>query len=513
MSGILKHFVTVCVLFGAIGVLSGTANANWLETFDGNAFDLATWQFGCYPDVTKTYTQTIKDGPGDNDYLRLEETTSFNLGANSFGSAFGIGLGPLEEFTDVRVGAVLNVTGDSSWTRHGVAARISYLIDPDGSQSGAPGMIANAYIAMFHLQNGPANVKIELLKTAYNDDEIMETYEPEVPVPGLDHARSHYVELDVVGSDPVYITASVYDYKGGPLLVRTPTFVDTNANDPWERPGIHDGVYTSGFSGIYAINEDAAPAGYSVTFDSVSSVSDGPAAANLSPADGATNVPIDAALSWIEAEFATGRELWLGKAGAMEKVEPAPAGTTYTPGNLELGQSYKWRVDQVGPVGTVTSHTWSFETVECVSVDDFQSYGNDGDIRSAWIDNIAEAGVDYVFLAAGDNNSMRFECQNQYPPYFTEITRTFDSPQDWTVASVETLSLGFTGEHQNTEHLMYMKLEDASGQSFTVEHPYTHACQSDSWRQWTVALGLLSDGGIDLTSVKKITIGLGLVRQ
>lgn len=132
----MLRLVRVCALMGLIVAVSGTVQANWSETFGGNAFD-QTWTFGCYPDVTKTCTQTIKDGPDDDDYLRLEETTSFNLGGNSFGSAFGIGFGSPEEFTDVRVGAVLNVTGDSSRNYHGVAARASYLIDPDGSVSGA----------------------------------------------------------------------------------------------------------------------------------------------------------------------------------------------------------------------------------------------------------------------------------------------------------------------------------------------------------------------------------------
>jgi hypothetical protein len=141
-------------------------------------------------------------------------------------------------------------------------------------------------------------------------------------------------------------------------------------------------------------------------------------------------------------------------------------------------------------------------------VDDFQSYANEQEIRNAWVDNIDEVGVEYVFLASGENNSMRFEFQNQYPPYFTEITRTFVSPQDWTAQSVETLSLSFIGEHENSEHLMYLTLEDAAGQSFSVE-TFAHACQSDSWRQWTIVLGQFSDGGVDLTSVKKITIGLG----
>jgi len=229
---------------------------------------------------------------------------------------------------------------------------------------------------------------------------------------------------------------------------------------------------------------------------------------NPSPANGAIDVPIDVSLSWIEAEFATGRELWLGKAGAMEKVDPAPTGTTYTPGNLELGETYEWRVDQVGPSGTVTGHTWTLTVADYLIVDDFQSYADDAGIRSAWVDNIDEAGVEYVFLASGENNSMRFEFQNQYPPYVTEITQTFNSSQDWTAQSVEELSLSFIGEHENMEHLMYLTLEDAAGQSFRVE-TFTHACQSDSWRQWTIALGQFSDGGVDLTSVKKITIGLG----
>jgi hypothetical protein len=505
MSRVFKHFAMVFVLTGAIAISGGKAKANWLETFDGNSFNLATWQFACYPDLTKTFNATIRDGLDDNDHISLDETSPADIG----GSQFGVGIGdPGDIFRDVRVGAVFNVTGDASWNYHGLAARVDYFID-DGSITGIPGIVASSYVLFIHYEEGPANLKIELLKSINLSPDIMATWQPEVPVPGLDHAKSHYFELDVVGSDPVYITGSVYEYQGGPLLVRTPTFVDTGANDPWEAPNIHDDVLKSGVSCIFGMWEAPQPVGYHGSFDSISSASDGPAAVNPSPAAGATNVPVDTTLSWIEAEFATGRELWLGKAGVMEKVEPAPAGTTCRPGTLEIGQTYQWRIDQVGPSGKVTGHTWSFETVDCVGVDDFESYANDEGVRSVWIDNIAEAGVEYVFLATGENNSMRFECQNQYPPYYTEITRTLDSPQDWTAQSVETLSLRFVGEHENTEHLMSMRLEDTSGQSFTVEHPYTHACQSDSWRRWTVALELFSDGGVDLTSVRKITIGLG----
>ena len=505
----LRSSVTICVLVGMIVFVSGTALANWQETFDGDELDLPTWEFNCFPDATKTFTHTIITDPNGNKYLSLDETSSAGVGGSAFGAAFGTD----EVFTDVRVGAVVNVTGDASWNYCGLVARTEYFIDPDGSMTGiAAGFVAaQTYVMHVNWEDGPANLRIDIEKVIMMSN-IMRNEEElglELVVPGLNHARSYYAEMDIVGSGPVYVTGSLYEFKDGPLVARTATMVDTNGNDPWEEEGANDEVFTSGASGIFSQNENEEPAGYHCTFDDVFSVSDGPAAVGPSPADGATDVPVDVTLSWVEAEFATGRELWIGKPGEMEKVDPDPSGITYTPGNLELGQTYEWRVDQVGPSGTVTGHTWTFTAADYLIVEDFESYTNDEEVRGAWVDNIDEPGVEYVLLATGENNAMLFEFQNQFDPYFTEITRTFDSGQDWTAQGVEELSLSFVGEHENAEHLMYLTLEDAAGQSFRVENPFIHACQSDSWRQWAIALGLFSDGGVDLTSVKKMTIGLG----
>ncbi|UCE47185.1 MAG: hypothetical protein JSW47_16465, partial [Phycisphaerales bacterium] len=509
MSNKLMCLVTVCVL---IVLANGTAGANWSETFDGNTFDLTTWQFYSYPDLTKTFTSGIKDGPDDNDYLVLNETSAADVG----GSQFGVAFGSEEAFTDVRVGAVVNVTGDLR-NYHGLAARVTHFIDPDGSLTGvAPGIVASSYLMLIHWQDGPANLRIEVFKTVNNLADIMKTYHEE-PVPGLDHARSHYAELDVVGSGPVYITGSLYEYKGGPLLARTPTLIDTNGNDPWENEGIHDAVYSSGLSAVFGMNQNPVPAGHHASFDIVSSISDGPAAVIPSPADGATGVPVDTSLSWIEAAFATSREVWLGKPDAMEKVDPAPAGATYAPGNLELGETYEWRVDQVGPSGTVPGHVWSFTTADYLDADGFESHASDAEIRAVWVDNIDEVDqfgnpIEYVYLATDGqgNNTMRFEIQNQYPPYFTEATRTYDSPQDWSMFGVETLSLSFVGRDDNVEHPFYLKLEDVAGQGLKVEHPFTYACQSQIlWRQWDIALAEFSAAGVDLSKVAKITVGLG----
>ncbi len=503
--------VVICAVVGLIVAASGTAQANWSETFDGDELDLPTWEYLCFPDVTKTFTATILAEPDGNKYLSLDETTSYNTGEGSYGSAFGAGFGSDEVFTDVRVGAVVNVTGDASRNYCGFSARSTHIID-DGSISGAPGMFATqVYVMHIDWEDGPANLGIDIEKVV-NMQNIMRNEEElllDVAVPGLNHARSYYAELDVVGSGPVYVTGSLYEYKGGPLVARTATMVDTNGNDPWEEEVEQDAVFTSGVSGIFAQNENEEPVGYHCTFDDVFSVSDGPAAVNPTPADGAADVDMNADLTWLEAAFATSRDLWFGKKGAMEKVEPGPADTTFSPGTLELGQTYEWRVDQISPSSTVTGRTWTFTTAEYTSVEDFQSYADHAGIRAEWIENITD--FDYVFLATDSqgNNSMRFEFQNQYAPYFTEATRTFDSPQDWTVQAVEALSLSFIGEHENMEHLMYLELEDAAGQSFKAEHPYTYACQSDSWRQWTVSFEHLSSGGIDLSTIKKLTIGFG----
>jgi len=550
----VKKCVKNCVVIGLVALVCSTAEANWLESFGGNAFDLTTWTFGCYPDVTKTFSAPIVDGPDDDDYLSLDETASFNLAVGSYGSAFGMGFGSDEVFGDVRVGALVNVTGDASGNFHGLAARAGHFSVPQGSVDPPPGMIASAYVMFIHWEDGPANLRIELLKIFQNDDEIMRTYEPEVPVPGLDHARSHYVELDVVGSDPVYITGSIYEYKGGPLMVRTPTFIDTGRNDPWERPGIHDAVYISGVSGICAINEDAVPAGYHCTFDDVYSISDGPAAVNPSPADGATGVSIYADLSWVEAAFATGRELWFGKQGSMQKVAPAPAGTSFDPGTLEFGQTYEWQVDEIGAAGTVTGPIWTFTTGQCLVVDDFEDYSNSSPKRvfETWLDGVGYSAAPPYFPVAycgndtgavvghdiwtpdspyygGDlmertivydgrqsmplyyNNSGTTidSCGGNNPLLYSETERTWTTPQDWTRNQLKTLSLAFRGEDDNVEQPMFIRLEDSAGNTSTVVHPYTYAVQSEFWRSWEIALEEFSNGGVDLATVTKMVIGIG----
>ncbi len=489
-----------------LAVLAGVSYGNWAESFDGGELQLTTWQFFAFPQVTGTFTQPIKAGDDGNHYLAFDETTS----VGDAGAAFGAGFGSEEKFKDVRVGAVVNVAGDASHRYQGFIARGSYFVDPDGSMTGvAPGVVANCYILHVNWEDGPANLRIDLEKVIMNQNIMRQNIE--AVIPRLDNARSYYAELEVIGSGPVYVTGSLYEYQGGPLVARTPVMIDTNGNDPWEDPDEQDEVFTEGISGIFAQNENEEPVGFYVTFDDISSVSDGPAAAGPSPANGATGVSTDARLSWVEGQFAMGRQLWFGPAGDMQLVDPAPIGAAYDPGMLAPGMTYEWRVDQVGAASAVEGRTWQFTTGQHLIVEGFESYADTVALAETWIDNITMEGFIYTLLDTGTKyqgaKAMRLEYENQYDPFLTEATRTFAEAQDWTVGGLDMLTITFRGKNDNLEQQMYVRLEDAAGNDATIPHPLMYAVQSEPWRMWDIALADFT--GVDVTAVKALTIGVG----
>ncbi len=484
--------------------LAGIGLGNWHETFDGGEFDLTTWEFLAYPQLAGTFEQPIKTDADGGFYMAFVEPSPISAG----GAAFGAGFGSTEVFADVRVGAVVNVVGDASHNYHGLIARGSYLVS-DGSWTPAPGVVANCYIMHINWEDGPANLSIDLEKVI-NNQNIMDE-DIGVLVPGLDNARSYYAELDVVGSGPVYVLGSLYAYKGGPLVAQTPVMVDTNGNDWWEDSDVHDEVFASGISGIFAQNENEEPPGFYTTFGDVSSLSDGPAAAAVDPANGATDVSALTSLDWLEAGFATGRQLWFGKPGQMEMIDPSPEGTVYDPGMLEFGQRYQWRIDEIGPSSTVTGQTWGFTTADSLPVDNFESYANGAALAAAWRHNIE--GFDYIFLDTGTvyqgGKAMRFEYQNQYEPFMTEATRTFDPLQDWTIVNPEALAVSFRGRKANVAQQIFLKIEDVGGNQVTIDQPYAYAPQSEFWRSWTIDMSTIVDAGVDISAVARITVGVG----
>jgi hypothetical protein len=84
-----------------------------------------------------------------------------------------------------------------------------------------------------------------------------------------------------------------------------------------------------------------------------------------SPADGAENVAVDVTLSWTAGLGAKLHSVYFGDdpdtvANAVG-APPLPM-TTHSPGPLEAGKTYYWRVDEFNPPNNVTGAVWSFTT-------------------------------------------------------------------------------------------------------------------------------------------------------
>ncbi len=510
----MKRWIRVLGIVGIVCLATENVCADWSEAFTGGKFDLSTWQLHAYPQVpgVTQFKGTITANPEDNSYLSLDESLSFSSG----GAAFGMAFGSEENFAEVRLGAVVNMTGDASHNYHGLGARANYQIS-DGSQTPAPGMIANAYILQIDWDNGPANLRIEIQKVFSNNASDVHRDYFETLIPGLDNARSFYAALDVIGTNPTYVTGYLYQSQGGPLLAQTETMIDTDEQDPWEDPGPHIGIFAQGKSGIFGQNEEENPPGFHTTFDDVSSRSRAAITLSVFPAPGTREVSIHPRLSWMEATFAEGRQLWFGPKGSMTQLDASPTTTSYDPGLLQPDTVYEWRVDQMGPLGPVTGTAWEFTTGQCLSIDTFETYADDTAMGMTWPHNIppnpttAEC-YNYIFVETDrviqGEKAMRFEFQNQYPPFLTEATYRFNKSQDWTVVPNPYLTLDFRGEDDNVEQRLYVTLEDAAGNQATVEHPFTYAIQSEAWRNWN-PVALSKFVGVDTSAVKALTIGIG----
>jgi hypothetical protein len=86
---------------------------------------------------------------------------------------------------------------------------------------------------------------------------------------------------------------------------------------------------------------------------------------NPSPADSASNVAINAILSWSPGAGAASHNVYFGTTNPPAS-QGNQSGTTFNPGMLANNKTYYWRIDEVGS-GTVTGDLWSFTTMPAVS--------------------------------------------------------------------------------------------------------------------------------------------------
>jgi hypothetical protein len=185
-----------------------------------------------------------------------------------------------------------------------------------------------------------------------------------------------------------------------------------------------------------------------------------------------TDVSLDSVLSWRAGREAATHEVYLSTdeqavTEGTVAAESVPAGeceASFTPLSLELGQTYYWKVNEVNSAESPAlwkGDTWSFSTIEYSVVDYFEDY-NDTEpdrIFDAWADGwqIAENGSQVGYSTApfaeqsivhGGSQSMPFGYNNTGSATYSEATRTFIAPQDWTAVGAQMLTFFFWGDPQ-----------------------------------------------------------------
>jgi hypothetical protein len=259
------------------------------------------------------------------------------------------------------------------------------------------------------------------------------------------------------------------------------------------------------------------------------------AVGNPNPAYGATDVGMNATLSWTPADSAASHQLYFGT--DKDAVRNADAGSpeykgsidlgaeSFDPGLLEADTTYYWRVDEVDDQGnTAKGPLWIFTTDAFLLVDDFESYTDDDAAGEAiwqtWVDgfgvpdNGSQVGnllPPYAeqTIVHGGAQSMPLLYVNEAGVTNSEASLTLTAPRDWTQAGVSELSLWFRGGFANTAEPLYVSAANSAGTPAIVANENADAAQTGLWTQWIIPLQALADQGLNLVNVDKIAIGLG----
>jgi len=242
-------------------------------------------------------------------------------------------------------------------------------------------------------------------------------------------------------------------------------------------------------------------------------------ARNPEPAVAATDVLVDADLSWRPGRDATSHEVYLGTGADALTLADTVTEHSYTPASLDFGTTYFWQVNEIGESGTHEGPVWSFTTQEFATIDDMESYNDDDNrIYDTWIDGLtdpalggSQVGYDVSPFAEqgivhGGAQSMPLSYNNESSPFYSEAQREFSPVQDWTARGADSLILWVRGDPTaNSPADLYVIVEDSAGKKATVTHPT--AVTAATWTLWIIPQGDLAS--VNLARVKKMTIGVG----
>ena len=202
------------------------------------------------------------------------------------------------------------------------------------------------------------------------------------------------------------------------------------------------------------------------------------------PANGAEGVSATSILTWNAGAIAASHEVYFGmdadavknatNASPEYKGPKALGDESYDPGELMLGTTYYWRIEEVNgvnPDSPWAGNVWSFTTGDFFVLDDFETYNvNENQIWYAWHDGLGYGmqGIPPFFAgngtgaAVGDETtasfteetivngglqSMPLSYDNNKQGYakYSEAEFTLSNVRDWTAEGLAELSIWFRG--------------------------------------------------------------------
>ncbi|MHC4739510.1 MAG: LamG-like jellyroll fold domain-containing protein [Planctomycetota bacterium] len=204
------------------------------------------------------------------------------------------------------------------------------------------------------------------------------------------------------------------------------------------------------------------------------------AAGNPSPADSATDVDIDADLSWTPGTGSTSSDVYFGTTspGAFQGNQTE---TTFEPGTLNNSTTYYWRIDEKNAGGTTTGVVWSFTTIEAppgqannpAPADSATNVNIDADL--SWTAGTGATSHDVYF---GTTSPGTFQA-NQTATTFEPGTMANDTTYYW---RIDELSVGGTTTgvvwsfttvvSTGDEIIGWWEMDDASGGTTVDSTPY-----------------------------------------
>ncbi len=261
------------------------------------------------------------------------------------------------------------------------------------------------------------------------------------------------------------------------------------------------------------------------------------------PASGAVDLPPDTVATWRAGRDADHHVIYVStdlnavSEGTASSVTSSLASLDMTTLDLQLGQTYYWRVNEVNDTETVTlwaGDVWNLSTVPYLTIGDFEGYSNLSPDRpfQTWLDGFgysadeffpagyggngtgAGIGHDIWSLSSPHYNGDIMETTNTLPgsgmsmPFYytntggvaSQTDRTFAEPQDWTMGAAQTLSIAFNGQAGNT------------GTMFVVINNEKLTYQRDNgnisrgvWQVWNIDLSTINGS---LSNVSELTLGV-----